>query len=43
MTTHTTWFKRYLNPLLRKIFKVEITSLTLDGKIIGYGIRKQIK
>ena len=42
MTTHTTWFKRYFNPLLRKIFKVEITSLILEGRVIGYGIRKQI-
>lgn len=40
---HSIWFKKYLNPLLRKILKVEITSLILDGKVIGYGIRKQIK
>ena len=43
MTTHTTWFKKYLNPLLRKVLKVEITSLILDDKVIGYGIRKYIK
>jgi hypothetical protein len=40
---HNVWFKRLLNPILRKVLKVEITSLILDGKVIGYGIRKQIK
>jgi hypothetical protein len=43
MREHTTWFKRTLNPILRRIFRVEITSIIQDGKVIGYGIRKQLK
>lgn len=43
MKVHKPLFKRLFNPILRKIWKIEITSLTLDNKVIGYGIRKQIK
>jgi len=40
---HSTWFKRLLNPILRKLFRIEITSLILDEEVIGYGIRKQME
>ena len=43
MKTHGTWYKRWFNPILRKVFGVEITSITMDNKVIGYGIRKQLK
>jgi hypothetical protein len=43
MTHHSTWFKRTFNPILRKIFKIEICSIISEGKIIGYGVRKFIK
>lgn len=43
MEYHSTWFKRTFNPILRKIFKVEIFSAIDEGKVIGYGIRKYIK
>jgi len=40
MDHHTIWFKRWFNPILRKLFKVEICSL-IDGEVlINYGIRK---
>jgi hypothetical protein len=43
MRSHSTWFKRMLNPALRKMFRVEICSL-IDGEcVIGYGIRKYKK
>ncbi|CAB4159880.1 hypothetical protein UFOVP723_6 [uncultured Caudovirales phage] len=42
MKAHSTWFKRTLNPILRKIFKVEICSIFFEEKIIGYGIRKML-
>jgi hypothetical protein len=43
MENHNVWFKRWFNPTLRKIFKVEICSL-IDGEtVIGYGIRKYKK
>ena len=42
MIEHSTWFKRALNPILRRIFRVEITSIIQDDKVIGYGIRKQL-
>jgi hypothetical protein len=42
MKSHSTWFKRTLNPILRKIFKVEICSISFEEKIIGYGIRKML-
>jgi hypothetical protein len=43
MTHHNVWFKRWFNPTLRKLFKVEICSL-IDGEtVIGYGIRKYKK
>jgi hypothetical protein len=40
MKTHSTWFKRTFNPILRKLFKIEICSIIHEEKIIGYGIRK---
>lgn len=43
MKTHIIWFKRWFNPILRKAFGVEITSIIMDNKVIGYGIRKQLK
>lgn len=43
MEKHSIWFKRCLNPILRKVFRVEITSIIMDNKVIGYGIRKQLK
>jgi len=43
MKHHSNWFKRTLNPILRKLFRVEITSIIYDEKVIGYGIRKQLK
>jgi hypothetical protein len=43
MKQHSTWFKRTMNPVLRRLFGVEITSIVMDGKVIGYGIRKQLK
>jgi hypothetical protein len=43
MKSHTTWFKRWFNSILRKVFKVEITSIIMDDKVIGYGIRKWLQ
>jgi hypothetical protein len=43
MKTHSTLFKRWFNPILRKVLGVEITSIIMDNKVIGYGIRKQLK
>lgn len=43
MKTHSIWLKRWFNPILRKVFGVEITSIIMDNKVIGYGIRKQLK
>ena len=43
MKTHNTWIKRWFNPILRKVLGVEITSIIMDNKVIGYGIRKQLK
>jgi len=43
MKKHSIWFKRWLNPVLRKVFRVEITSIIVDNEVIGYGIRKQLK
>lgn len=40
VTNHSTWIKRRFNPILRKLFKVEIFSAIHEGKVIGYGIRK---
>ena len=42
MAQQTPWFERFINPILRKIFKLEITSLKLNDKIIGYGIVKKL-
>ena len=42
MTHDNTWFKRTLNPILRKLFRVEITSIVYEDRVIGYGIRKQL-
>ena len=43
MTQHSKWFKRAINPILRRLFGVEITSIVMDEKVVGYGIRKQLK
>jgi hypothetical protein len=40
MKSHSTWIKRTFNPILRKLFKVEICSLIDNEGIIGYGLRK---
>jgi hypothetical protein len=40
MQSHNIWFKRWFNPTLRKLFKVEICSIISDDNVIGYGIRK---
>jgi hypothetical protein len=40
METHSVWFKRWFNPTLRRIFKVEICSIIMDNEVVGYGIRK---
>ena len=42
MKFHSVWFKRTFNPILRKLFKVEICSIIQDDKVIGYGVRKQL-
>jgi hypothetical protein len=42
MNRHSTWFKKLFNPILRKLFRVEICSIIMDNKVIGYGIRKLI-
>jgi hypothetical protein len=34
MREHDTWFKRALNPILRRILRVEITSIICDGRVI---------
>jgi len=41
METHPIWFKRWLNPILRR-FGFEIVSImdTDTRKIIGYGVRR---
>jgi hypothetical protein len=43
MDTHSTWVKRTFNPILRKLFKIEITSIVRNEEVIGYGIRKHLK
>ncbi len=43
MKKHSTWFKRFFNPILRKVLGIEITSIVMGDKVIGYGIRKQLK
>lgn len=43
MGTHSTWVKRTFNPILRKLFTIEITSIVRNEEVIGYGIRKYIK
>jgi hypothetical protein len=40
MEQHSIWFKRWFNPIIRKMFKVEICSIIMDNEVIGYGIRK---
>ena len=41
MDTHPIWFKRWLNPLLRKIgFEIVSIMDPQTGRIIGYGIRR---
>jgi hypothetical protein len=40
METHSVWFKRWFNPTLRRIFKVEICSIIMGNEVVGYGIRK---
>jgi hypothetical protein len=40
MEMHSVWFKRWFNPILRKLFKVEIFSAIINDKVVGYGIRK---
>ena len=40
MTHHPTFIKRWFNPILRKLFNLEICSIVRDNKVIGYGIRK---
>ena len=42
MEKHEIWFKRWFNPLLRKLFKLEICSLLYEEKVVGYGIRKKL-
>ena len=41
--SHSTWLKKTLNPLLRKLFSIEICSIFEGEKIVGYGIRKRLK
>lgn len=41
MKYHSVWFKRILNPILRKI-NLEICSIVSNDKVIGYGIRKKL-
>ena len=43
MIKHSSWLKRAMNPVIRRLFGVEITSIVMDEKVIGYGIRKQLK
>lgn len=41
MDFHSIWFKRLLNPILRKLVGWEIFSAIDDQyKVIGYGLRK---
>jgi len=42
MIKHSPWFKRLFNPFLRKLFNIEICSIILDDKVVGYGIRKYL-
>lgn len=39
---HDIWFKRWFNPIFRKLFKLEITTLLHEEKVVGYGIRKKL-
>jgi hypothetical protein len=43
ITHHETWVKKNINPILRKLFGIEIFSAVSDDKVVGYGIRKQLK
>lgn len=41
-TSHRTWFKVLLNPLLRHFFNIHIVSCFTadDDKLVGYQLRK---
>ncbi len=43
MKSHDIWFKRWFNPTLRKLFKIEICSIICEDEVVGYGIRKILK
>ena len=43
MSNHDIWFKRWFNPTLRKLFKIEICSIICEEEVIGYGLRKFLK
>ena len=36
MKTHKTWFKIKFNPILRKLFNIEICTITQEGQVVGY-------
>jgi hypothetical protein len=43
ITHHDTWVKRNVNPILRKLFGIEIFSAVYNGKVVGFGFRKHLK
>lgn len=43
VTHHDTWVKRNVNPILRKLFGIEIFSAIYNGKVVGFGFRKHLK
>ena len=41
METHPIWFKRWLNPLLRRVgFEIVSIMDVTTGEIVGYGVRR---
>lgn len=36
-------FRTFINPFLRRLFKLELVLIEYEGKFVGVGIRKELK